>query len=289
MTLTPLTLTGWVAALAVSTSLLADTPALPSLPSNAAVNASFPAASDFAAKGPFQTTSANEGPNCRIYRPQSLATSNNRHPIILWGNGTGASPFMYRRLLDHWASHGFVVAAARTIRAGNGSEMIDCLNYLEQQNSSDSGTYTNKLDLERVGASGHSQGGGGAIMAGRDSRIITTAPMQPYIRGLGHLRSSHHQQNGPMFLMTGSSDRLASPILNGRPIYVNANVPVFWGNLLDGGHLVPVGNGGDYRGPATAWFRYRLMDDQHAEGFFAGSDCTLCTDPEWEVQSRGIN
>ncbi len=74
----------------------------------------FPAVSDFAAKGPFATQSGGEGPSCTVYRPAFLGLGGVHHPIILWGNGTTASPPIYAGVLNHWASHGFVVAAANT-------------------------------------------------------------------------------------------------------------------------------------------------------------------------------
>lgn len=278
-------LSALAAALLVSTSVLASNPTPPTNPGDG----SFPPVSDFSRSGSFSTTNNNEGPDCTIYRPRTLGEEGRRHPIILWGNGTGGSPTTYRGLLDHWASHGFVVAAARTSNAGSGQEMIACLNYLVEQNGRSTGTYAGRLDLNKVGSSGHSQGGGGAIMAGRDSRITATAPFQPYVLGLGHVTSSQRQQNGPMFLMTGSSDTLAGPTLNGRPVFNNANVPVFWGNLSRAGHFVPTGDAGDYRGPSTAWYRYHLMNDGNAESLFYGSRCGLCTDRNWEVQRKGIN
>ena len=64
--------------------------------------------------GPYQTvTSRNDGPsnNYAIYRPASLGANGERHPIITWGNGTGASPETYAGLCRHLASYGFVVIA----------------------------------------------------------------------------------------------------------------------------------------------------------------------------------
>ncbi|MFN3581426.1 MAG: alpha/beta hydrolase [Pseudomonas sp.] len=249
----------------------------------------FPSVSDFARSGPFATTAGNEGPNCRVYRPRTLGQEGRRHPIIIWGNGTGSTPTTYRALLEHWASHGFVVAAARTSNAGTGTAMISCLDYLVQQNGRATGTYAGNLNVNRVATTGHSQGGGGSIMAGRDSRVTVTAPFQPYTIGLGHRSSSQSRQNGPMFLMSGGRDSIASPGLNSRPVFRNANVPVFWGERTTAGHFEPVGNGGDYRGPSTAWFRYHLMNDSSAESTFYGSRCGLCTDRGWDVQRKGIN
>nr|AGL50934.1 cold-active lipase precursor [uncultured bacterium] len=261
---------------------------LPPPNSGEPTDSGFPAVSSFSASGPFATTAANEGPDCRIYRPRTLGENGLQHPIIVWGNGTGASPTGYNGLLTHWASHGFVVAAARTANAGSGQEMIACLDYLVQQNGRSSGTYAGKLNVNAVGSSGHSQGGGGSIMAGQDSRVTVTAPFQPYVLGLGHNSRSQSNQNGPMFLMTGSSDTLAGSTLNGRPVFRNANVPVFWGELQGAGHFVPANDGGDYRGPSTAWYRYHLMGDQNAENTFYGSNCTLCTSRNWVVQKKGI-
>lgn len=252
------------------------------------VESGFPSVRSFEASGSFSTTNASEGPSCTIYRPRTLGENDLKHPIILWGNGTGTSPSGYSALLNHWASHGFVVAAANTTNAGSGQEMIACLDYLVEQNGRSSGTYAGKLNLDTVGASGHSQGGGGSIMAGQDSRVTATAPFQPYVLGLGHSRASQSNQNGPMFLMTGSADTLAGSAANGRPVFSNANVPVFWGELQGASHFVPAFNGGGYRGPSTAWYRYHLMGDKNAENVFYGADCTLCTSSDWKVQKKGI-
>lgn len=248
----------------------------------------FPGVSSFSADGPFATISGSAGSSCTVFRPSTLGENNRKHPIIVWGNGTTASPDDYAELLEHWASHGFVVVAANTSDAGTGEEMIDCIDYLTTQNNS-SGTYSNKLDLSRIGAAGHSQGGGGTIMAGQDYRIKATAPFQPYTIGLGHNSSSQSNQNGPMFLMTGSTDLIAGPTLNALPVYNRTNVPVFWGELSGAGHFEPVGDGGDFRGPSTAWFRYHLMDDASAESTFYGSGCELCSDNDWDVRRKGIN
>jgi len=269
-----------VAGLLLSSSAMA---LLPNTPGTA-----FPSVSNFANSGPYSTTSRSEGPNCQIYRPSSLGQNGVRHPVILWGNGTGATPSTYGGLLSHWASHGFVVAAAQTSNAGSGQEMLACLSYLQTEAGRSSGTYVGKLNLGRVGTSGHSQGGGGSIMAGRDSRIFTTAPLQPYILGLGHVTSSQSQQNGPMFLMSGSLDTLAGPTLNQQPIYNRINQPIFWGTLRGAGHFVPVGDAGGFRGPATAWFRYQLMGDANAKKQFVGTLCGLCTSTSWtNIQRKG--
>lgn len=279
------TLSGLALGLLVSTAALAGNP---TPPPTGEVESGFPAVADFSARGPFSTTNERQGTGCQVYRPSTLGENDLDHPVILWGNGTGGSPSTYADLLDHWASHGFVVAAATTSDAGSGQEMLACLDRLETLNGLSSGAYAGNLNLNRVGSSGHSQGGGGSLMAGQDSRITATAPFQPYVLGLGHETSSQSNQNGPMFLMTGSNDTLAGPTLNGRPVFRNANVPVFWGNLEGVGHFEPVGDGGGYRGPSTAWYRFHLMGDSNAENTFYGSNCELCTDSDWEVQKKGI-
>jgi len=255
---------------------LPDTPGAP-----------FPAVSSFDNSGPYAVTSQSEGPSCRVYRPRTLGQGGVRHPIILWGNGTGTGPTTYSGL-THWASHGFVVAAAETSNAGTGREMLACLDYLVQESNRTYGTYVGVLNTGRVGTSGHSQGGGGSIMAGRDDRVRATAPIQPYTIGLGHDSSSQRNQRGPMFLMSGGADTIAVPYLNAQPVYSRANVPIFWGERRYVSHFEPVGNGGEYRGPSTAWFRYQLMDDQSARSTFYGRLCRLCTSLLWSVERKGI-
>lgn len=228
--------------------------------------------------GPYSTTSHSGGFSCTIYRPSNLDSN---HPVILWGNGTGGSPGTYGSGLEHWASWGFVVAAANTSNAGSGEEMLGCLDYL--QGSSLAGS----IDFSSVGASGHSQGGGGTIMAARDDRITATAPVQPYILGLGHDTSSQYQQTAPMLLLSGSNDSLAGPALNQQPVFNRVDVPVFWATRSGAGHFEPVGDLGDFAGITTAWFLYQLSGDDEAGELFTGP-CTACNLSGWDIETKGL-
>jgi hypothetical protein len=252
------------------------------------IGSGFPAVSDFSAPGPYQIVSSNEGPDCTIIRPEILGERGLRHPVILWGNGTGAVPETYAGLLANWASHGFVVAAARTTNAGTGVNMLACLDYLEVENGNPHSDYARKLNTFQVGAAGHSQGGGGTLMAGRDSRIRATVPFQPYVLGLGYQAGTASIQHAPMLLLSGSADTLAGPTFNQRPVFLAANVPVFWANLNGASHFVPVGSAGAYRGPSTAWFRLHLMQDENARDVFYGADCRLCTNAQWIINKKDI-
>jgi hypothetical protein len=91
-----------------------------------------------------------------------------------------------------------------------------------------------------------------------------------------------------MFLMSGGADTIAIPYLNAQPVFTRANVPIFWGERRYVSHFEPVGDGGAYRGPTTAWFRYHLMDDESARSTFYGRFCGLCTSLLWSDQRKGI-
>lgn len=232
----------------------------------------------YAEAGPHAVVSEASGSECTVFRP---ATLDDDHPVILWGNGTSTSVSFYRQGLQHWASRGYVVVAANTGNSGSGEEMLDCLD------SVSAAPYAASLDFSRVGTSGHSQGGGGALMAGRDERITATAPMQPYIQGLGHDISSNDEQAGPMLLLSGSTDFLAPPDSNQAPVFQRANVPVFWANSQGTSHFEPIGNFGDYRGMSTAWWDYQLKNDESAANLFTGP-CLGCDLEGWVIERKGL-
>jgi len=246
----------------------------------------FPSVTSFSARGPFATTQQALG-TCTVFRPTTLGQGGVTHPVIVWGNGTGASPSSYSTLLSHLASHGFIVAAANTSNAGNGSQMLTCLNNVTNANNTTGSVFFHRVDTARVGASGHSQGGAGTIMAGRDARISVTAPVQPYlgfIPGGGTFSSaSIGQQRGPMLLLSGSADTIAVPGINQQPVFNGVNTHVFWATRSGASHFEPVGDGGDFRGPITAWFRAHLMDDAQANAVFE-APCTLCSTAGWTIR-----
>jgi|SRR5579859_5023737 len=257
----------------------------------------FPAVSDFGAAGPFKTakddatTMASLGPAaCTVYRPATLGTGGLLHPVVIWGNGTGTpTEIVYEWLFDQWASHGFIVAAANTPNAGTGAEMLACLAWVEGQNAAAGSPYEGHVAVGRYGASGHSQGGGGAIMTGRDPRIVVTVPFMAYTHGLGYDAAAGSEQHGPMLLMSGGADTIAPPAANQQPVFEASNVPTFWGTLAGADHVTfALGGEKGYLAPSTAWLRLHLMCDESARPMFYGSSCTLCADPSWTVQKKAI-
>jgi hypothetical protein len=262
-----------------------------------ACTATFPPVTDFGARGPITVTQDNATTiaslgtaACTIFRPTTLGQGGVLHPVIIWGNGTGTpTEIVYEWLFNQWASHGFIVAAANTPNAGTGVEMLTCLDWVESQSTLSGSPYEGKVLVGRAGSSGHSQGGGGSIMVGRDPRIVVTVPFMAYTVGLGYVPAAATEQHGPMLLMSGSDDTIAVPSENQAPVFASTNVPTLWGTLAGANHVTfALGGYPAYLGPSTAWFRLNLMCDQTARPMFYGTGCTMCTDTEWTVQKKGI-
>ncbi len=252
----------------------------------------FPAITDLSAAGSFGSMNAAAGSNCQIYRPTTLGQNGVRHPVILWANGTGGPTTVYAAAFEYWTSHGFIVVAGNSSNGqGSGAELLGCLDYILQQNTTAGSVFEGKV-CPRVAASGHSQGGGGALMVGVDPRVNVTAPLMPYIQqGFGgYDQASIPKQNGPMLLLSGTNDTIAVPAVNQQPVFDMTNVPVFWANLVGGDHVAVSLNGlTTYREVMLAWYRLQLMGDETFRGEFYGPSCKLCGDSTWKIQRKGIN
>ena len=216
-----------------------------------------------------------------VYRPADLGAEGTLHPVIVWGNGTGVPPQLYDGLLRHWASHGFVVAAANTPNAGSGQEMLAGAATLISENDRQGSRYHQRIDVAHIGASGHSQGGGGAIVAGADPRISAVVPIEPGPQG--NVTALH----GPMLILGGQFDTIVAPPLLVIPRYQQADqIVAVYGELAGATHATPAGDGGGFRGVSTAWFRFWLSDDTAAAPTFFGASCALCSDPAWSDVRR---
>lgn len=231
------------------------------------------ASAGFGEPGPY-ATAVEVGAVTTLYYPRDIADSGVRHPVIVWGNGTFAFPVVYRELLLHWASHGFIVAAANTPQSNLGISMRAGIDLLTRRDADPGSAFHGRVDLENIGASGHSQGGAASIVVGADPRVDTVVPIQP--GPLADIDDVH----GPALLLSGQRDSIVFPVLV-RAFYHDAgHIPAVYGELRGADHFTVVGDPGPFAAPTTAWFRLHLMGDETAHGEFFGPDCGVCVDTD---------
>lgn len=262
---------------------LAPLPALASS-SSAAPQAVAAVPSSFYEKvGPHQVTTVQGGPAHTLFYPTDLGAGGAQHPVLIWGNGTGASVSQYEFALKHLASWGFVVAAANTGQSGSGQEMLAGARFLVAEDQRQGSVFYNKIDETKIGAAGHSQGGGGAIAAGADAMVDTTIPLQPGPQGtVSKLR-------GPSLFVAGQLDWIV-PSFYVRSRYNQAtHIPAIFAELRGSDHFFPGETRFRLLGVVTAWFRFHLSADEQARGIFFGptAGCLLCNDTaSWSAVAR---
>ncbi|MFB7512589.1 acetylxylan esterase [Streptomyces sp. NPDC056144] len=229
------------------------------------------AAVDFGQTGPYEVN-VDIGVVHTFYYPKNMGQSGERHPVVIWGNGTGAVPGIYSSLLRHWASQGFIVAAANTPTSNFAITMRGGIDVLEQWNADPGSRFYGKVDLDHIGSAGHSQGGAAAINAAIDPRVDTAVPIQP-----GPIASADLMDE-PVFYLAGQRDLTVWPALVKAFYRDSGHVPAVYGEVRGAGHLSSIGDGGEFRAPTTAWLRFWLMGDERARGLFFGPNCGYCVD-----------
>lgn len=119
----------------------------------------------------YQTKTGDNGGGVLAY-PKRLSDTQ-KHGVVLWGPGGGTEPTAYEGLIKRLASHGFVVIATSESPDGT-NRGKPALDWLEKKNNTPGDPLYQKLDMTKVGASGHSMGGlqSEKMLLG-DDRVIT--------------------------------------------------------------------------------------------------------------------
>ena len=172
--------------------------------------------------------------------------------------------------------------------------MLQAVEYLVDQNNNPESFLFGRLQTDRIGSAGTSQGSTGAINAHtkyENGTLIKTV-VSNALPGLRWCDPEDvydvTQINVPFFIMSGTRDIIVSPAEeNVASIQsVEAGVPALMAMSVGAGHLEIEKDGGSYRGYLTAWMAYHLQDDSVAATAFTGAVPEIKTNEHWESVLR---
>jgi len=214
-----------------------------------------------------------------IYYPKELVITKQQCKTIIWANGTLAIPFIYHGLLKHFASWGFIVVASWSpftffdqIFLNGGMKMCRKLNEQDEK-------FKGLIDLQNLGASGHSQGGGVSLMLGRNENVKATVAFEPVMVSCAKVKH-------PLLLLAGKWDVLAWAFLIFYICFLTATKKVFWLKHKYASHLMPLGNAGPMRAPACAFFEWHLHNNEKGREYFENREQNFPKTAHWEFQER---
>ena len=129
------------------------------------------------------------------------------------GNDTVAG---YTGGLAAWALDGPYIIIADKANSPKVADLVACLDWMVKQNIVSGSVFKGKLNTSKVGLSGHSQGGGVAIMAGNAAyNIVGTVAMNAYQANW----NGANKQKGPVLIFGGSLDTTCSVAKYQQPAY----------------------------------------------------------------------
>lgn len=101
----------------------------------------------------------------KVYYPNEMILfPGKKYPLVIMVNGTGVECFKYEPTLKHLCSWGFIVVGNDDPSTCGGDSVVKTLEYMMRLNNLKDSIFFNKIDMEKIGLSGHSQGGVGFIM-----------------------------------------------------------------------------------------------------------------------------
>ena len=257
-----------------------------------------------------------------VYRPANLnALGHRKLGVLVWGNGgcsdDGASARFH---LAEIASHGYLVIAPGRVLSGPGAAAVPAppprdgnppklavkttaedvragIDWALAENGRKGSPYHGRIDPKMIAVAGHSCGGLQALQLAGDPRISAVivhnsgifADGSNPIAGMTVDKSLLLTLHTPVLYVLGGESDIAYP--NGKDDFRKIDhVPAMLLNL-------DVGHGGTFRQPngglvaqvAVKWLDWQLRHDRTAGKAFTGTDCGLCTDPQWKVERKRID
>jgi hypothetical protein len=210
-----------------------------------------------------------------VFRPACFKPGE-KYPVITWANGTCGEVHGYSALLSTLASYGYIIVASNstwTATAPTNMVQLRALDYAKAINEDPESLFYQKLDMENVGAMGHSQGAMATANADGDPRIKSvifwntgTSNEKPFLNVSGDRDVS---ATTPASMTTGVN----AATQPGAWVYYH-QVLQTGGNAT--GHLVLMEQADRVIDLTRAWWDWQLKGDEEAKKSFVGGDCGLC-------------
>ena len=247
----------------------------------------------------------------KVWYPSALEEESQEWPIVVMANGTGVPASRYEPIFQHLASWGFVVIGNEQQASWQGDGSEGALELLIRLNEDPESAFYQKLDLECVGAAGHSQGAIGAINGvtsqpnGWRYKALYTAstPSSRYAMTLNwnydvsKIQIPYFMAAGTGLLDAGeeglpevvedTQEISISPLWSQEENYslIPNTTPKLRARRTGADHaeMLPWGDG-----YMTAWFMYWLQGDQEAGKAFVGEGAEILSNPCWQDLEKNI-
>ena len=234
--------------------------------------------------GPYQVT-VHSIDGIHVFFPDTV--HNAPLPTVVMVNGTGLRALHYRPVFEHLASWGFIVIGNNDSNAWNGRSALVSFDKALCQNSMGSSPLYQRIDLDRIGVVGHSQGAMGAINAAtEDDRFkvlyAASCPQKSLAKKLGWSYSMKTISIPTMLVAgTGWIDRHISPLesLLHLAEELPDTTPMLLGRLKGIEHRFVLHEGDAYM---TAWLRHFLANDADAAAALASDNPEILNNPRWQ-------
>ncbi len=227
-----------------------------------------------------------------IMYPADFVNSRELYPVVVWGNGTANTYRNYEPALRSLASYGFIVVGCDDNNMGDGQTLHDMAIYMKDLQNNPVSLFYGRLDVNKIGVAGHSQGACGAVNAATRfedsgdlfaSVFTTSLPKQEMCVDNEDYQFAYWQYDMskitvPYFGNTGTrflDSMWISPLESMKENYalLNPSIEAYCAREIGANHNIV----NEYHacGYFNAWFCYTLKGDERAALVFKGENPEL--------------
>lgn len=222
-----------------------------------------------------------------IWYPADMENSDTKYPVVLFVNGTGVGASRYNPVFEHLASWGFIAIGNEDPSTWEGKKADTTLDWILKANEDENSIFYQKLDLNNIGVTGHSQGGVGVyntINATEHKDLykcaVSLSPTEEETAAAIKIPYNPAQTAIPIFMLCGTNNDVISAenMTKSYEKVTSQKVMAVRKNAAHGEMLYTAD------GYVTAWFMWQLQGDEEAAKAFIGENPEIMNNSLYQDQ-----
>ena len=165
-------------------------------------------------------------------------------PAVVFAHGWIAPPFIYSRVVRDLADHGYVVIVPWSAlelfpdHAGFAEDLRHCLTFLVDANTDATSELVGRIQVNALGLTGHSMGGGASLLAAADDpRVRAVGAINPAQSFQVSVLAAVPRIGVPVNLIAGTDDDFTPFWQHAGPLFLFSSPPTVLTLVRGGSHF----------------------------------------------------